>query len=49
MGGSVSGKRPCTSGPVSSYVTNPRRTSSMAMTVGFLDDVGSTGRAPPCS
>ena len=37
------------SGPVRLYFTSPRRTSSMAMMVGFLEDVGSTGRAPPCN
>src|ERR1035438_7953002 len=36
-------------GPVRSYFTRPRRTSSMAMMVGFFDDVGNTGRAPPCN
>src|ERR1017187_7275520 len=31
------------------YFTSPRRTSSIAMMVGFLEDVGSTGCAPPCN
>src|SRR5690242_21123585 len=35
--------------PVVLYFTRPRRTSSIEMTVGFLEDVGSTGRAPPCN
>src|ERR1039457_2586717 len=35
--------------PVRLYFTRPRRTSSVAITVGFFEDVGSTGRAPPCN
>src|ERR1039458_31277 len=31
---------------VSVYFTRPRRTSSMEVTVGFLDVVGRNGRAP---
>src|SRR5579863_1077963 len=34
---------------ISSYFTNPRRTSSIAITVGFLEEVGSDGRAPFCN
>src|ERR1019366_1509286 len=36
-------------GPVRLYFTSPRRTSSMAMMVDFLEEVGSRGRAPPCN
>src|ERR1019366_7570026 len=35
--------------PVSLYFTSPRRTSSMAMMVDFLENVCSIGRAPPCN
>jgi hypothetical protein len=31
------------------YFTSPRRVSSMATTVGFLEEVGNAGRAPPCN
>src|SRR3974377_443310 len=31
------------------YFTRPRRVSSIATTVGFLEEVGSAGRAPPCN
>ncbi len=33
--------------PGSSHFTRPRRTSSMAITVGFFEVVGRKGRAPP--
>src|ERR1017187_764991 len=35
----------CGAGPVRLYFTRPRRTSSVAITVGFFEDVGSTGPA----
>src|SRR3984885_6542546 len=38
-----------TSGTIRSYFTSPRRTSSVAITVGFLEEVGRNGRLPPCS
>jgi hypothetical protein len=36
-------------GTCSQYFTNPRRTSSIEVTVGFLEVVGRNGRAPFCN
>jgi hypothetical protein len=36
-------------GTYSQYFTSPRRTSSIAVTVGFLEVVGRNGRAPLCN